>query len=134
MRAPGHLWPNILLYNSPCTEAEEIADLAMKDICSLHKNHVLLIGGKTLQIPGIKLIIQTFKDTIFKKNLSGCVMIYIDITSKSPSVLPESILHVQMDCQQFVTKVISKLWHRISDENEQPEKNRRDFRPFWDWD
>jgi len=61
-------------------------------------------------------------------------MIYVDITSKSPSVLPESILHVQMDCQQFVTKVISKLWHRISDENEQPEKNRRDFRPFWDWD
>lgn len=133
LRAPGHLRPNILLYNSPCTEEEEIADLAMKDIRSLHESHVLLIGGTSLQIPGIKLIIQTFKDAMFKKNLLGCEIIYVDITSNSPSVLPESMFHVQMDCQKFATKAISKLQHHISDENEQSDKNRRDFRPFWDW-
>jgi len=133
LRAPGQLRPNILLYNSPCTAAEEIADLAMKDVRSLHKNHVLLIGGTSLQIPGIKSIIQTFKDAMFRKNLLGCEIIYVDITSNSPSVLPESTCHVQMDCQQFAVNAISKLQHRISDENEQSGKNRRDFRPFWDW-
>jgi NAD-dependent SIR2 family protein deacetylase len=132
LRAPGQLRPNILLYNTACTAAEEIADLAMKDTRSLHKNHVLLIGGTTLQILGIKSIIQTFNDAMFGKNLPGCQIIYVDITGNSPSVLPENTVHVQMDCQQFAVNAISKLQHRISDENEQSEKHRRDFRPFWD--
>lgn len=130
VKTPGHLRPNILLYNEPCTAAEDIADITDCDTASIKPAHVLLICGTSLHIPGVQNIIKSFKTAMFSGKLHGCAVIYVDITSSPPPILSEGTRHVQMDCQQFATNVMSKFQESMVKEGN---RVRKDFRPFWDW-
>jgi len=132
-RAPGRLRPNILLFNEPCSMADEIAEASSGDLDLVQNKHVLLISGTSLKIPGIKSILKGFINAMVPSKRTKCAIIYVDTSSKVPSILPEYTLHVQMDCQQFAECAISRIKSQLSTRDDQYSAERRDFRPLWDW-
>jgi NAD-dependent SIR2 family protein deacetylase len=132
-KKPGHLRPNILLYNEPCPAAEDIGDVANRDAASVKRGHVLLICGTSLQIPGVKRIIKLFSTAMLDREPLGCAIIYVDMTSNPSPILPDVTYHIQMDCQQFAINFIAKMNDGKFKKGEHQPTIRRDFRPFWDW-
>jgi NAD-dependent SIR2 family protein deacetylase len=133
VKTAGSLQPDILLYNQPCPDGEEIWDIASRDANALKHNHVLLICGTSLQIPGIKSIIKEFKTAMLQGTRRGCRIIYIDISPHPPANLKDICQHVQMDCQEFATIAISIIEGLKQDNDPTQIVSRRDFRPIWHW-
>jgi NAD-dependent histone deacetylase SIR2 len=131
-RAPGRLRPNILLFNEPSPIADEVADISAGDSNLIKNNHVLLVSGTSLKIPGIQSILNAFLKAMLNSQKVNCSLICVDNTAKMPSVLPKDTLYVQMDCQQFAELAISKIKAHFFTEDV-PCVERRDFRPLWDW-
>jgi NAD-dependent SIR2 family protein deacetylase len=136
LKKPGHLRSNILLYNEPSPLGEDVGDITSRDAKVLKSNHVLLICGTSLHIPGVRTILKTLNHAMFDASLQGCRIIYVDITPNPSSCLPEGYLHVKMDCQEFATNAIAKLNNATLQADQQADRqetSRRDFRPFWHW-
>jgi NAD-dependent histone deacetylase SIR2 len=133
IKAPGSLRPNILLYNQPSPDGEEIWHIASTEANTVKNNHVLLICGTSLQIPGVKSIIKAFKTAMLDGSRRGCRIIYLDMAQNPPPILQDISWHVQMDCQQFATAAISKVKDHKQVHNRAQLEIRRDFRPIWDW-
>jgi len=129
-RTPGHLQPNVLLFNESSPIAEEVVEISASDCKQVQENHVLLILGTSLKIPGIQSIINNFTKATLHFQKVTCI--YVDITSKIPSTLPIGTLHICMDCQEFAALAISKIENHSS-ATEPLHTRRADFRPLWDW-
>ncbi len=130
-KAPGLLRPNILLFNEPCPMAYEIADISSSDANLVHNNHVLLISGTSLKIPGIKSILNCFTKAMSKR--INCTTIYVDNAPQKPPILPPNTLHLQMDCQLFAELTTPRIKSHFSAKEARYILERRDFRPLWDW-
>lgn len=128
VKAAGSLRPNILLYNQPSADGEEIWDIASGDADVVRDNHILLICGTSLQIPGVKSTIKAFKTSMLDKGRRQCQILYIDTTPNPPPILKDIAWHIQMDCQEFAMAAISKV-KRLRQVNEIA--ILRDFRPIW---
>jgi len=133
VKTAGFLEPDILLYNQPCADGEEIFDIASNDANALKHNHVLFICGTSLHIPGVKSIIKEFKTAMFEGTRQGCCIIYLDMTLQPPPILKDVCQHIQMDCQEFATAAIAKVEGLKQVNNPVQMVSRRDFRPIWDW-
>ncbi len=130
-RTPGHLRPNVLLFNELSPIAEEVVEISASDCKQVQENHVLLILGTSLKIPGIQSIMNNFTKAMLHFQKVTCI--YIDTTSKMPTTLPTGTLHVRMDCQEFAALAISKIENHFSGKEALLDIERADFRPLWDW-
>ena len=130
---PGRLHPKILLFNQPSPTEDKLAHITLDDIKSIQSNHVLLIAGTSLQIPGVKSILNSLIKAMVQSKSTNCTIIYLDTASKIPSVLPKEILHVKMDCQEFSALTIKKIKTPVTFNYATFPAARRDFRPLWDW-
>jgi hypothetical protein len=70
---------------------------------------------------------------MFDEELHGCEIIYVDIASNPSPKLPDFTRRIQADCQELAANAIAKLTDRMLDEKNDLPANRKDFRPFWDW-
>jgi NAD+-dependent protein deacetylase SIR2 len=137
LRTPGHLRPDIVLYDEEMEVdmGELIMTMASSDAENVSDGHVLLVVGTSLQIPGVAKIIKIIGSAV--ERVKGDV-IYLNHNAPPPALANRFSIFVQGDCQRFAEAAITLLTEEKPMGSEEINyvnavEQRRDMRPLWVW-